>query len=139
MACIGASICQVGIGNSPALLSACIEKVRKENFADGVLPKIHISGCPSSCGTHQIGTIGFRGGIRQTPDGPKPAFAIFEGGCPLQGQEVISDMGKSIEADKIPDFLVELGKMISAEAAAYDKWIAANHDKFIELIEKYTA
>ena len=104
-----------------------------------MLPKIHISGCPSSCGTHQIGTIGFRGGIRQTPDGPKPAFAIFEGGCPLQGQEVISDMGKSIEADKIPDFLVELGKMISAEAAAYDKWIAANHDKFIELIEKYTA
>ncbi len=139
VACIGASICQVGIGNSPALLSACIEKVRKENFADGVLPKIHISGCPSSCGTHQIGTLGFRGGIRQTPDGPKPAFAIFEGGCPLQGQEVISDMGKSIEADKIPDFLVELGKMISAEAAAYDKWIATNHDKLIELVEKYTA
>lgn len=139
VACIGASTCQVGIGNSPALLSACIEKVRKENFADGVLPKIHISGCPSSCGSHQIGAIGFRGGIKQTPDGPKPAFAIFEGGCPLQGQEVISDMGKSIEADKIPDFLVELGKIISDENTTYDKWITNHHDKLIELIEKYTA
>lgn len=139
VACIGASICQVGIGNSPALLSACIEKVRRENFADGVLPKIHISGCPSSCGTHQIGAIGFRGGIKQTKEGPKPAFAIFEGGCPLQGQEVISDMGKSIEADKIPDFLVELGKMVSAENTTYDKWIAMHHDRLIALIEKYTA
>lgn len=139
VACIGASVCQVGIGDSPALLSACIEAVRKENFADGVLPKIHISGCPSSCGTHQIGAIGFRGGLKQTPDGPKPAFAVFEGGCPLQGQEIISDMGKTITADIIPSFLVELGKMISAENTTYDRWITLYHDKFAELVEKYAA
>lgn len=139
VACIGATICQVGIGDSPSLLSACIEAVRKENFADGVLPQIHISGCPSSCGAHQIGAIGFRGGLKQTPDGPKPAFAIFEGGCPLQGSEIISDMGKTIEAAVIPSFLVELGKMISAENTTYDKWILLHHEKFVELVEKYAA
>lgn len=139
VACIGATICQVGIGDSPSLLSACIDQVRKENFADGVLPKIHISGCPSSCGAHQIGAIGFRGGIKQTPDGPKPAFAIFEGGCPLQGQEVLADMGKSITVEDIPRFLVELGKMVSAENTTYDKWVVLHHDQLEELIEKYTA
>lgn len=139
VACVGASICQVGIGNSPALLSACIEAVRKENFADGVLPKIHISGCPSSCGTHQIGAIGFRGGIKQTPEGPKPAFAIFEGGCALQGKEVLADMGKSIIAEDIPKFLVELGKTVAAKNMTYDKWVILHHDKLVELIEKYTA
>ncbi len=139
IACIGAKICQVGIGDSQALLSKCLETVRRENFADGVLPKIHISGCPSSCGSHQIGTIGFRGGIRQTLEGPKPAFAIFEGGCPYRGREVLAEMGKTIIADDIPQFLVELGKMVSSQNMTYETWIADNHDKLEKLIEKYTS
>ncbi len=138
VACIGAGICQVGIGDSQSLLSACLEAVRKENFADGVLPQIHISGCPSSCGTHQIGALGFRGGIRQTADGPKPAFAIFEGGCPFQGKENLADTGKPILANDIPQFLVELGQMISADNSSYEPWIAKHHGKLEALIAKYT-
>ena len=139
VACIGATVCQVGIGDSQAILSACVEAVRKENFADGVLPQIHISGCPSSCGAHQIGVLGFRGGIRQTPDGPKPAFAVFEGGCPLQGNEILAPMGKSILAEDLPGFLTELGKMISDDGSTYDKWSFLHHDKLETLIAKYTA
>lgn len=139
VACIGSAVCQVGIGNSQALLQACVEAVRKENFADGVLPKIHISGCPSSCGTHQIGSIGFRGAVKQTPDGPKPAFAIFVGGCDRQGSENFADAGKAITVEDIPEFFVELGKMISSENTIYEKWITGNQRKLDELIEKYTA
>ena len=137
VACIGASVCQVGIGDSQALLNACIERVHKEGFADGVLPQIHISGCPSSCGTHQIGKIGFRGGIRQTPEGPKPAFAIFTGGCPIQGSEVLADMGKSILAEDIPEFLAELGKMVEKEGMWYEEWAEKYPEKLAELIERY--
>ncbi len=139
VACIGATICQVGIGDSQALLSACVEAVRKENFADGVLPQIHISGCPSSCGAHQIGALGFRGGIKQTPEGPKPAFAVFEGGCPLQGNEILAQMGKSMLASDIPKFLIELGKMIASDQTTYDKWSLLHHDRLEALIDKYTA
>lgn len=139
VACIGSAICQVGIGKSQALLQSCVEAVRKENFADGVLPKIHISGCPSSCGTHQIADIGFRGAMKQTPDGPKPAFAIFIGGCAWQGKEILADVGKAITVEEIPLFLVELGKMISAENSTYDQWIQGNQDKLDDLIAKYTA
>ena len=139
VACIGSAVCQVGIGNSQGLLQACVEAVRKENFADGVLPRIHISGCPSSCGTHQIGSIGFRGAVKQTPDGPKPAFAIFVGGCEEQGKENIADTGKSIAVEEIPEFFVELGKMISSENTTYEKWITENRTKLDELVEKYTA
>lgn len=138
VACIGNSICQVGVGDSQALLRSCVEAVNKEHFADGVLPKIHISGCPSSCAAHQIGAIGFRGAVKQTPEGPKPAFAIFIDGNHLQGREVISEAGKAIAATDIPTFLVELGKMIAAENTTYDQWITANHEKLDALIEKYT-
>ncbi len=139
VACVGATVCQVGIGDSNALLKSCVEAVRKENFADGVLPQIHISGCPSSCGTHQVCALGFRGGMKQTPEGPKPAFAIFEGGCEYQGCEIISEMGKSILTTEIPAFLIELGKMVSSEHTVYEVWIKSNHDKLEQLIEKYTA
>ena len=139
VACIGNPICQVGFGNSQALLSACVEAVRKEGFADGVLPRIHISGCPSSCSAHQTGAIGFRGAMKQTPDGPKPAFAIFEGGCDAQGKENIAEAGKAMAVEDIPVFLVELGKKIAAENSSYEEWIKNNHAVMVELIEKYTA
>lgn len=138
VACIGSSICQVGIGNSQELLNNCVEAVRKENFADGVLPKIHISGCPSSCSAHQIADIGFRGAVKQTPDGPKPAFAIFIGGCPLQGTENIAETGKAIAAEDIPRFLIELGHAVSAANLTYDKWIKENKETLDLLIKKYT-
>ena len=139
VACIGNPVCQVGLGNSQALLSACVEAVRKEGFADGVLPRIHISGCPSSCSAHQTGAIGFRGAMKQTPDGPKPAFAIFEGGCDTQGKENIAEAGKAMAVEDIPVFLVELGKRIAAENSNYEDWIKENHAVMMELIEKYTA
>lgn len=139
VACIGNAVCQVGVGDSQSLLRACVDAVRKENFADGVLPKIHISGCPSSCGTHQIAGIGFRGAVKQTPDGPKPAFAIFVGGCERQGKEALADMGKSIIVEDIPKFFVELGRRISSENTIYEKWITNNQKSLDELIEKYTA
>ncbi len=139
VACIGHSICQVGIGDSQAMLAACLKAVRKENFADGVLPQIHISGCPSSCSAHQTAAIGFRGAMKQTPNGPKPAFAVFAGGCDLQNREVIAETGKAIAVDDIPLFLVELGKTIAADNTTYDKWIVNHRDKLDTLISKYTA
>ncbi|MFR4122950.1 MAG: hypothetical protein ACLT0W_12205, partial [Clostridium sp.] len=50
VACIGAHVCQQGIRDSQGLLQKLVGMERNEQFADGILPKIHISGCPSSCG-----------------------------------------------------------------------------------------
>ena len=137
VACIGNSICQVGARDSQALLRACVDAVRPHNFADGVLPKIHISGCPSSCSAHQIGTLGFRGAVKQSPEGPKPAFAVFENGCELQGEERFgTDLGVMTEED-IPKFFVELGEAITAANSTYEKWIAENHDAFFTIAQKY--
>ncbi len=137
IACIGASICQVGARDSQSLLHACVERVRKENFADGVLPQIHISGCPSSCSAHQIAPLGFRGGVKQTPDGPKPAFAVFENGCEIEGEETFGeDLGVMLESE-IPEFLAELGKEIAAKNMTYEQFTSEQHDKFMEIVKEY--
>lgn len=137
VACIGASICQVGARDSQSLLDACIKRVAQENFKDGTLPKIHISGCPSSCSAHQIGALGFRGGVKQTPDGPKPAFAVYENGSEAFGEEVFgTDLGVILE-DKIPDFFVEIGKAVTAAETDYETFVRNNHDDFMAIVEKY--
>lgn len=137
VACIGTSICQVGARDSQALLAACIEAVRKENFDDGVLPKIRISGCPSSCAAHQSGAIAFRGGVKQTEDGPKPAFAIYVGGCESFGHEAFGkDMGIVKETD-IPKLLIEIGRAVASSGMDYKTWILDNEETLEGIIKKY--
>ena len=141
VACVGCTICQVGVGDSQGLLKQCVDAVREAGIADGALPQIHVSGCPSSCGTHQIGKIGFRGAVKQTSEGPKPAFAISVGGNAVQGQEVLAVMNPKdiITVEEIPNFLIELGRMVEASGKDYDAWVAEHASALKELIAKYTA
>ena len=112
VACIGASICQVGVRDSQKLLETLVDAAREWNFKDGVLPQIHISGCPSSCGTHQIGRIGFRGGVKTERFGKQ--------------------VGTILERD-IPAFLKALGNEISASGMDFDKWYASHAERFDEI------
>ena len=136
-ACIGAAICQVGIGNSQKMLELCVERVQKENFKPDTLPKIRISGCPSSCAGHQIGTIGLRGGKKPTEDGPKDAFAVFVDGCDLQGNE---QMGQEIGVmlmDKIPEFFVKLGHAVEAAGMNYEAFAKTHGNQIIEIAKEF--
>jgi ferredoxin-nitrite reductase len=42
--------------------------------------RMHMVGCPNSCGQRQIADIGFQGVLIKTPDGMAEAFEIFVGG-----------------------------------------------------------
>ena len=128
VSCIGSTTCQVGLRDSQGLLAACVQAVREANLPDGVLPQIHISGCPSSCGTHQTGAIGFRGASRPVDGKPQSAFQLFVGGCDKQGSETMGRiLGTVLEGD-VPAFLVALGKEVAAAGMDYAAWSAANPD-----------
>ena len=137
VSCIGASICQVGVRDSQALLQACVNAVREAKIPDGMLPQIHISGCPSSCGTHQTGTIGFRGGSKSVDGKAQPAFVLYVGGVETQGKEVFGHEAGTILQDQIPEFLVELGKTVEASGKTFAQWFAENPDGVDKAAEKY--
>lgn len=138
VACIGNTICQVGARDSQKLLKNCVAAVKPHNFADGVLPRIHISGCPSSCGTHQIAALGFRGAVKQTEDGPKPAFAMFEDGSHTQGTERFGkELGVMLEED-IPNFFITLGQFVSKEDTSFEYWKDTHYDTFLDIVKAYT-
>lgn len=138
LACIGASTCQVGIGRSQELLLACLEQVKKENFPDGVLPKIHISGCPSSCSAYQIGILSFRGGKKPTPEGPKFSFTLYENGSDRYGEERFgTDVANMLEED-IPRFLVALGREIAGKGMTYEQFRREYPDRLKEIAQEYS-
>lgn len=137
VSCIGASICQVGVRDSQALLRACVQAVREANLPDGALPQIHISGCPSSCGTHQTGDLGFRGGIKMVEGKPRPAFLLFVGGEETQGKEKMGDeLGAILEGD-IPAFLVKLGQTVAQSGLSYADWRGAQPDALAALAKEF--
>ena len=137
VSCIGASICQVGLRDSQALLHKVIEEVRKAGLKDGALPQIHISGCPSSCGTHQTGAIGFHGAVKVIDKIANPAFTLHVNGCDLQGQEKMGEqIGVILEKD-IPAFLVELGQTVETAGMTYDQWMKDHAESLKEIAEKY--
>lgn len=134
-ACIGAAICQVGIGNSQALLEACIKRVKEAGLADGVLPPIHISGCPSSCSAHQTAVIGLRGGKKQTADGPKDAFAIFINGNARMGEEQFGEEIGVMAAENIPAFFVELGRAVEKEGLLFTEFLERYPERIADIFE----
>lgn len=139
VACIGASICQVGVRDSQKLLADILEASKGWGYEDGVLPQIHISGCPSSCGTHQIGRIGFRGGVKKVDGKPQPAFVLTVNGNDEEGHERFGVQIGLILENEIPAFLKELGAEIAASGMRYDAWYEQHEDRFKEIAAPYVA
>lgn len=137
VSCIGGSICQVGLRDSQALLRSCVEAVREAELPDGALPQIHISGCPSSCGTHQTGRIGFRGAAKPIDGKPQATFVLFVNGEERQGVEAMGrELGMILEA-RIPEFLVELGKAVAASGMDYETWNGENPEGLEQIASGY--
>lgn len=137
VSCIGASVCQIGLRDSQALLQACVKAVREAGLPDGALPQIHISGCPSSCGTHQTGRIGFRGASKKTDKKPQPAFVLYVDGDDRQGQESMGrELGTVLE-EQIPEFLVKLGKTVAESGMDYETWNRENPDGLNQIAAEY--
>ena len=143
VSCIGSTICQIGLRDSQGTLAAIVQEVRKHDFADGVLPRIHISGCTSSCGTHQIGRLGFHGGVKKLDGVMEPAFTFHVNGCDEQGEERFGEQWGVMLQKDMPAFFVELGQEISAAgenlAAGMDfeTWMEKNPQRLREIVEKY--
>ena len=139
VSCIGGKTCQVGVRDSQGLLHACVEAVRSAGVPDGALPQMYISGCMSSCGTHQTGVIGLRGASKLVDGKPQSAFALFVHGESRQGGETMGRELGTILENRVPEFLVELGKTVAASGVSFADWNAQNPDGLEEIAAPYLA
>lgn len=80
VSCTGIEFCNLAVTETKNRMIKLMGQLEQEAsfFKDKI--RIHFSGCPSSCGQHQVADIGFRGAQR-TVDGVKhQCFDMFLGG-----------------------------------------------------------
>jgi len=82
VSCPGTDSCKLGITSSMGLNRAVQERVRSMDIDDPVTRKmrIHMSGCPNSCGQHHIADIGFHGAAIKVGNRQIPAYHMFVAG-----------------------------------------------------------
>ena len=137
VACIGATTCQQGVRDSQGVLQTVVKAVRESGVPDGALPKIVISGCPSSCAAHQAGAMGFQGGVKLVDKKPEPAFKMFLNGTDQLGAARFGqEVGTVLEKD-LPALLVELGQAAGAAGQRWEQWSADHAAERDAIIAKY--
>lgn len=137
VACIGAATCQQGVRDSQGVLQAAVKAVREAGIPDGALPKICISGCPSSCSAHQAGAIGFQGGVKLVDKKPQPAFKMFLNGTDELGKASFGQEAGTVLESDLPALLVELGKAAAAAGQSWARWSGSYAAERDAIIAKY--
>ncbi len=137
VSCVGASICQVGLRDSHGMLHDLIYSLRNDGNISDYLPRIHVSGCPSSCGTHQIGKIGFQGSFKLVDKKPEPAFIITINGNDLKDNERFGNQIGTILQVNIYPFFKELGSYLVNNKITFDDLLEKKYEEFNKIISKY--
>ena len=137
VACVGASTCQQGVRDSQSALRAMADAVREAGIPDGALPRVCVSGCPSSCSAHQAGAIGFQGGVKLVDKKPQPAFRMFLGGSDQTGAARFGECAATILERDLPALMVELGRAAAAHGLDWQGWSDAHPEERDAIIAKY--
>jgi sulfite reductase (ferredoxin) len=126
--CSGTTSCNLAITNSHRLAKEVQRTLLELGFdVDNDLRNstIKISGCPNSCGQHEIATIGFFGGAARIGNSMAPVYTMLFGG---NGSED-GKLGKAImrvPAKKVIEVvqkIVELYKNEKLPSETLDMWI----------------
>jgi sulfite reductase (ferredoxin) len=127
--CSGTTSCNLAITNSHRLAKEVQRTLLELRFdVDNDLRNstIKISGCPNSCGQHEIATIGFFGGAARIENSMAPVYTMLFGG---NGYEDEGKLGKAImrvPAKRVIDVIkkiVELYKNEKSSSETLDMWI----------------
>ena len=126
--CSGTTSCNLAITNSHRLAKEVQLKLLRLGFeSDDSLrdTTIKISGCPNSCGQHEIGTIGFYGGASRIEGTMAPTYTMLLGGSSGENGE----LGKTVmrvPAKRVIDVIlkiIEIYKNEHYKKESLDKWI----------------
>ncbi|GAB4182497.1 MAG: ferredoxin--nitrite reductase [Terrimicrobiaceae bacterium] len=80
VSCTGIEFCNLAVAETKNRMIELVDQLeKKSSWFDGKV-RIHFSGCPSSCGQHQIADIGFRGARTKVDGKMVDAYDLFVGG-----------------------------------------------------------
>ncbi|MDR2385619.1 MAG: sulfurtransferase TusA family protein [Tannerella sp.] len=141
IACTGADTCRLGIGLSKGLATAIRRELlrSKLNLDKLATAKIHISGCPNSCGQQIWADIGFSGKILRN-ERIYPGYQVYLAARRDVKPRLAEPVG-NISARDIPAFVCRLLTAYLNSATVYPSLTAfletAGKTKAAKLLEEY--
>ncbi len=127
--CVGTTSCNLAITNSHRLAKEIQTKFIELGLdMDDTLrdSTIKISGCPNSCGQHEVATIGFYGGASRVNNTLAPTYNMLLGGSITEN----ASLGKiftRVPAKKIIDVvlkIIEIYKQERNEGESLNAWVS---------------
>jgi sulfite reductase (ferredoxin) len=126
--CSGTTSCNLAITNSHRLAKEVQRKFLElgldidDSLRDA---SIKISGCPNSCGQHEVATIGFFGGATRMNNAMTPTYTMLFGGS--AGED--GELGKAVirvPAKRVIDTTLKIIELFKKERASQEtlhQWI----------------
>ncbi|MED1437556.1 nitrite/sulfite reductase [Aeribacillus composti] len=101
VSCTGTEFCNLALVETKQRMKTIVEYLDQELELD-VPVRMHITGCPNSCGQRQIADIGLQGVLMRTKDKKMvDAYEIHVGGTLLDGGRFNEKLKGKIEAEKL--------------------------------------
>ena len=122
IACAGASTCKLGICLPRGAVDSLYEKFSDDSSGDykGLKAlKIHLSGCPNSCGQHWIADLGFFGKAGRKDGQAYPAYNVCVGAVTDPGRTKLAETIATISAYDIPALIKKVTEDYSSEAFGF--------------------
>jgi sulfite reductase (ferredoxin) len=109
-ACTGAATCKLGVCLSRRLATAIHEVLQRDGLELDALGelKIHISGCPNSCGRHPAADIGLFGAARRVEGRMVPHYVLQLGGKMAEDRSRLAQGKCAIPACNVPTLVADL-------------------------------
>ena len=127
--CTGTTSCNLAITNSHRLAKEIQAKFielgldMEDSIRDAT---IKISGCPNSCGQHEVATMGFYGGATRVNNTLAPTYSMLLGG--RTGEDArLGKVFTRVPAKKVIDVvlkMIELYKQERKEREKMDDWVS---------------
>ena len=128
--CSGTTSCNLAITNSHRLAKEVQRRFLEMGLdTDDTLrdSSIKISGCPNSCGQHEIATVGFYGGATRLNNSMTPTYTmLFAGSAGEQGQ--LGKVVMRVPAKRVVDTLLRIIELYRQQRSGNEtmhQWITA--------------
>ncbi|MED1781247.1 nitrite/sulfite reductase [Brevibacillus fortis] len=113
VSCTGTEYCNLAIVETKERMRSLAQYLDDTVVLETPL-RIHMIGCPNSCGQRQIADIGLQGALVKTPSGMVEAFDIHVGGT-LEEPQFNRKLNARITVDRLGPFLAQLITLYKAD------------------------
>ena len=131
VSCTGNEFCNLAITETKARLREIVAHL-EETVQYNQAIRIHLNGCPNSCGQHHIGDIGLQGCLARLNDGTQvEAYDVGLGGRLGADAKFVRPISRKVPADKVKFALENLINAYHAKRGngeTFGRWVDRHED-----------